>query len=621
MWSLAHRFSKQIPSTINHFSLRSTLQRLALRTYSEKSNNQDDKSIVNQETKTIDKIDFINNKSDDSLQPLSEMDQLMEGFQDKKEEVDFMKTVPVQVFFTDEQKALMQKKDQKIPYTVETKPGLYCYENSVRPMVSFPDPTLTNLDSHEDFKEYSLGWPVIRPPCIRDRIVEGLKFSRTTSARYPWIQEFRSHYDFVIVGGGIVGSCIANFLAERIKVQDGFRIAVIEKDPTYRKCLSTQFLGSLRTQFSSPELVEAALFSSDFLRLSSIQKTVPHDQNEFEGFFNIPSLKFQPHGNLTLVRENNLENLKQSHHIQSLCGAQNAMLTKSNLEKRFKWLNTSDLAGGCLGLESEGWFDTWNFLQSLIVRNKYLGVEYIHGEMMFSKKHNYDTRGGRDTQRNFEAHIFVGETKHVYPIEFSQMFIAAAGQSGNIGRMCGIGTGRGVMYMDIPVEPKRGYIYRVRAIDPPGLNFPTIADPSGLFVRRDGLLGHFIVGLLPNDDPYDKVPEGITGGVEPEYFDREIRPILEHRIPSFKECSVLESKIVEYDLNYTDGTPIIGRHPLHTNIFIATGFNGRGAMFGPAAGRGIAELTLDDGYKTIDFSRFSFDRFFEGLETKEFLYC
>jgi len=44
-------------------------------------------------------------------------------------------------------------------------------------------------------------------------------------------------------------------------------------------------------------------------------------------------------------------------------------------------------------------------------------------------------------------------------------------------------------------------------------------------------------------------------------------------------------------------------------------------MFGPAAGRGIAELTLDDGYKTIDFSRFSFDRFFEGLETKEFLYC
>ena len=34
---------------------------------------------------------------------------------------------------------------------------------------------------------------------------------------------------------------------------------------------------------------------------------------------------------------------------------------------------------------------------------------------------------------------------------------------------------------------------------------------------------------------------------------------------------MLESKIVEYDLNYMDGTPIIGKHPLHTNISIATG--------------------------------------------------
>ena len=48
------------------------------------------------------------------------------------------------------------------------------------------------------------------------------------------------------------------------------------------------------------------------------------------------------------------------------------------LKQRFPWLNTKGLGGGCLGLESEGWFDTWNMLQSLILRNKYLGRSSHH---------------------------------------------------------------------------------------------------------------------------------------------------------------------------------------------------------------------------------------------------
>jgi hypothetical protein len=49
---------------------------------------------------------------------------------------------------------------------------------------------------------------------------------------------------------------------------------------------------------------------------------------------------------------------------------------KGGLEKRFPWLNTNGLGGGCLGLESEGWFDTWNLLQALQLRNKFLGKSH-----------------------------------------------------------------------------------------------------------------------------------------------------------------------------------------------------------------------------------------------------
>ncbi len=36
-------------------------------------------------------------------------------------------------------------------------------------------------------------------------------------------------------------------------------------------------------------------------------------------------------------------------------------------------MNTNGLGGGCLGLESEGWFDPWNLLQAVQLRNRYLG--------------------------------------------------------------------------------------------------------------------------------------------------------------------------------------------------------------------------------------------------------
>jgi len=525
-----------------------------------------------------------------------------------------------QVLFTDEEKALMKNPSQRIPYTVETEPGIHCFENAVRPLTTFPDPTFENLESHEDVREYSLGYPVIRPPAVVERIREGFRINKSSPEDYPWIQEFKSHYDYLIVGGGVVGSCIANYLAERIKIKDGFRVGIIEKDLTFRRSNSTQFLGGLRTQFSLTENIDSGLFGADYLRLMNLNRPVPNDQDNAEGFFNLPSIKFHPLGNLTLVSEADYEKLEASHKTQKAVGAQTALLTKDHLKKRFPWLNTDGLGGGCLGLENEGWFDSWNFLQSIILRNKYLGVQYINGEMMFCKKHAIQKMEG-DLFRNFEAHIFLNNTKMVYPIEYCNLIIAAAGQSGNIGRMAGIGTGRGPLYMDIPVEPRRGYIFEIRCPDGPVLDFPFVSDPSGLFIRRDGLMGHYLVGKLPSWDMEDKIPENIFGDVDPDYFDQEILPILQSRFAGMENYTLLSSRPVDFDCNYIDGSPVIGHHPIHPNILMATGFNGRGPMYAPAVARGIVELLLDDGYTTIDFSRFSFDRFLNHLETKEELYC
>jgi FAD-dependent oxidoreductase domain-containing protein 1 len=115
--------------------------------------------------------------------------------------------------------------------------------------------------------------------------------------------------------------------------------------------------------------VDLGLYAADYLRSAERNLSVPIEEAE-EEFFNVPSVKYQPHGHLLLAREEDMPKLEQAHQVQKAVGAQTAIISKVGLEKRFPWLNTNGLGGGCLGLESEGWFDPWNLLQAVQLRNR-----------------------------------------------------------------------------------------------------------------------------------------------------------------------------------------------------------------------------------------------------------
>jgi len=64
-----------------------------------------------------------------------------------------------------------------------------------------------------------------------------------------------------------------------------------------------------------------------------------------------------------------------------------------------------------------------------------------------------------------------------------------------------------------------------------------------------------------------------------------------------------------YDYNYIDQNLIIGNHPRHINFIFANGLSGHGLQHSVAVGRAVMELIVDGDFKTIDLSRFSFQRF------------
>ena len=84
----------------------------------------------------------------------------------------------------------------------------------------------------------------------------------------PFPMTATSSFDVLIIGGGVIGSSIAFFLAE----EDAFSgsVAVMEKDPTYADGSTARSVGGIRQQFSTPESIEMSKFGAAFF------KSVPH---------------------------------------------------------------------------------------------------------------------------------------------------------------------------------------------------------------------------------------------------------------------------------------------------------------------------------------------------------
>ena len=72
-----------------------------------------------------------------------------------------------------------------------------------------------------------------------------------------------------------------------------------------------------------------------------------------------------------------------------------------------------------------------------------------------------------------------------------------------------------------------------------------------------------------------------------------------------------------YAYNLLDQNAILGPHPEITNFYFANGFSGHGLQQSPAVGRAIAELITDGEYRSLDLSRFSYERIVTGHAISE----
>ncbi|KAG8434642.1 hypothetical protein GDO86_012850 [Hymenochirus boettgeri] len=376
--------------------------------------------------------------------------------------------------------------------------------------------------------------------------------------------------DIVIVGGGVMGWSIAYWLKQKENRRGALRVVVVERDPTYTRASTVLSAGSIRQQFSRPENIQMSLFSALFLR----------NINEYLGVVNEDpiDIQFNPSGYLFLASDQGASALEENYSVQREQGAQVLLMSPTQLKEKFPWINTDGVALASYGFTSSK-------------------------REMLTDMHELVT-----LRRINQVIVQVPNSLESQPVECALVINAAGPWSSHVAELAGIGTGPAdsIESIKLPVEPKKRYIYVLHCPDGPGLNCPMLIDTSGAYFRREGFGGNYIAGRSPAEE---EEPDISNLEVDHNFFQEKVWPCLAHRVTAFQSLKVKNAWAGYYDYNTYDQNGVLGIHPLVNNMFFATGFSGHGLQHSPAVGRGIAELIVDGGYKTLDLSSFSFRRF------------
>ena len=387
--------------------------------------------------------------------------------------------------------------------------------------------------------------------------------------------------DVIVIGGGIVGCATAYFLSSNPDFSGS--VVVLEPDPAYTYSSSTLSASSIRTQFSNGLNIKISQYGYEVLTSFHDLMSVGNDR---------PDLKFHAGGYLFLAETDaQVEIMKQNYSVQLANDADVVLWSPSELASSFPHLNVADIKLASYGRSGEGWFDNVDFLNGFKRKAESLGVRFIKDEAIGFNAEKQSLKSVKlKSGKKIEADYFVN---------------AAGSRAGKIAKYAGI---------NVPVVPRKRTVFVFDCEQSPqgsaavnmGL-LPLMVDSTGVYCRPEGNV--FISGCTPKED-LDVDFNDFT----PNYteFDDIIWPALANRSSYFEAIKVRNYWAGHYAYNVLDQNMILGCHPEIENLYFANGFSGHGLQQAPATGRGLSELIIYRGFRSLDLSPFSWDRVIKG---------
>lgn len=384
--------------------------------------------------------------------------------------------------------------------------------------------------------------------------------------------------DIVIIGGGIMGSAAAYFLAAR---GDAGTVTVIEPDPSYAKASTPAGAGGVRRLMSLPENIRMSQFSLDFY--ADFADVMAMDEHPAD-------IQFRRQGYLFLTHEEGVEALTRNFETQRSEGVPAELLDVDALRARFPSIGTRNEALACHSPE-DGWIDPQAALTGFRRKAESLGVSYVKDRVVALETSSTSvTRAVLESGALIEGNVFLN---------------TAGAWVGDIAAMTGA---------KLPVVPmcRVQHFWRcAHEIEP----LPLVKDDSGAFFRPEG---SGFAGGRPSWEIEPGFIWDVDRGYFANYFEETVWPLVANMVPKFETIKLERTWPGHYAQNLFDGNMIMGRYSKgHDNILTACGFSGHGIMHAPAVGRALAELAVGGGFETLDLTPMGFSRVLDDRPYRE----
>ncbi|SMO66908.1 NAD(P)/FAD-dependent oxidoreductase [Melghirimyces algeriensis] len=375
--------------------------------------------------------------------------------------------------------------------------------------------------------------------------------------------------DFLIVGGGVIGSSIAYHLARQGKHQ----VLLCEKGRPPGMGSTAMSGGLIRMHHTNPYQAKLAWSSYPYFQ----------HWNEIVG----GDCAFQKTGFFQMIGKGYQEHAKKNIRMLKKLGICIQMLSPDDFIQAQPFFSPEDIAVVAYEPDS-GYADPVKATMSFLQQAQQNGLGILEGV----KVHSLKTVGDR----------VIGIHSNVGEIEAKEVILCNNIDAKPLLQSIGL---------HIPLQSKKigiCFFQPSEEISPPLAT--CIDDTIGTYFRRTGD-GKILVGISTNQLNVD--PDTLSPLTMEDFHDA--LHLMQHRIPKLRNQTVFAGGRSSFDSYSPDKHGIVGRLQEIEGLYVATGFSGGGFKIAPALGEYIAyelmEMKDHEDLQPYRLSRFEQNRWIQ----------